>query len=940
MATKNKKFPVLSRVKEVFTGDTYQQISAGQQIELNANTINKENASQINTYLANNGIIDPATDLMYDPTKDPEGRDGFSKLFESDSEGNSIHGSVALSIVNNNPIITQTLTDKGLENRNIKSIKPMIVDGKVTGYNLLVEGEAKNILRPKTWNASTASDDQTITIPKASLRTAMNFEVAKISNLERGRGMRANNVGQNLSAEQGEVEELKLNLINDQQDIIDSSMSPGEKTESLMSLNNIWEQVVEKRTEEDNNALNDIANDADTTGGVNDPAEDAAQTETETPAEVSTETLSGFIDRDEAKKILKKSKSINTGGSGPRGANESFTTTITNDPKYRNYIPDPEALNPFGLSDEEMNQFTVGERNDLAKREKFLINTNVNRVVAKEIKDIRNELRDLDSQQITMDEQSTLEKLGKAAGIDPNPAGKYLPADFINNKNLNRTKNFFKENPAEFKKFVENPREYLTGSLTEETPNSFNLENTSATTPSTSQSSVGSTTPDVVQGAGSTTPDVVQGAGATPPAPGDADIIPGSTVPSGDGLTAQDGNTNETILDIKSELKIPFPPGGFTDVEGLGAWFEENKENLKELNGQAYRMTYQFLQDNEINSLQDLKQLELNGEIGSMYGTAFSIANTIALQSAPEGGIQYQTVVAQTLQNMGMKPQTFSAGLKSNVDIANSVRKSRAEVAKVRTDTAKSRLDLRNAQLDEIKKIEEIKGKKLDNISKDEKIGFDRASENRAIGADERAKLTFQDNTVDTIITSVDEAIFGKRSTDGKNLLSEGIWGGNDNDKKRNMRNLSKEFNVNWVGLAGSTKFKDGLNANGQVEVKSLAQGKYYNAERYMLGSLFIQSGSQPQGWYDKISDFFQNDSTVWTPETVMNRVRWRDDGGGKKEYFLVNADGYAETDTSLKSYGVWKAFGTEASYMRRLFEMHAGELDKDKFNKGVVKKK
>jgi hypothetical protein len=107
-----------------------------------------------------------------------------------------------------------------------------------------------------------------------------------------------------------------------------------------------------------------------------------------------------------------------------------------------------------------------------------------------------------------------------------------------------------------------------------------------------------------------------------------------------------------------------------------------------------------------------------------------------------------------------------------------------------------------------------------------------------------------------------------------------------------------------------------------------------------MLGSLFIQSGSQPQGWYDKISDFFQNDSTVWTPETVMNRVRWRDDGGGKKEYFLVNADGYAETDTSLKSYGVWKAFGTEASYMRRLFEMHAGELDKNKFNKGVVKTK
>ena len=937
MATKNKKFPVLSRVKEVFTGDTYQQISAGQQIELNANKINKENASQINTYLANNGIIDPATDLMYDPTKDPEGRDGFSKLFETDTERNSIHGAVALSIVNNNPIITQTLTDKGLENRNIKSIKPMIVDGKVTGYNLLVEGEAKNILRPKTWNASTASDDQTITIPKASLRTAMNFEIAKISNLERGRGMRANNVGQNLSAEQAKLEELKRNLINDQQDIIDSSMSPGEKTESVMNLNNIWEQVIEKRTEEDNNALNDIANDADTTGGVNDPAEDAAQTETPTEPAEEVPTSEG-VPLAEDSVLLTARK----GGYGVKDNARTQKDLTAVGKEFPDYIAPKKEEIPFSIPQDQWNNLKEADRRFITKRSEQLTKQNITEATK--------------AARITFDGQASTSYAGPGNTTETTPSPSFLtqlseqegvsPEEYkeaektvdhfkTNKKDIEK---YVKENPEALKQYTDSPVSFISAHRKGELPGQKN--DGTATTPSTSQSSVGATTPDVVQGAGSTTPDVVQGAGATPPAPGDADIIPGSTVPSGDGLTAQDGNTNETILDIKSELKIPFPPGGFTDVEGLGTWFEENKEKLKELNGQAYRMTYQFLQDNEINVLQDLKQLELNGEIGSMYGTAFSIANTIALQSAPEGGPQYQNVVAQTLQNMGMKPQTFSAGLKSNVDIANSVRKSRAEVAKVRTDTAKSRLDLRNAQLDEIKKIEEIKGKKLDNISKDEKIGFDRASENRAIGADERAKLTFQDNTVDTIVKSVDDAIFGKTSTDGKNLLSKGIWGGDGNDKKRNMRNLSREFNVNWVGLAGSTKFKAGLNANEQVEVKYLAQGKYYNAERYMLGSLFIQSGSQPQGWYDKISDFFQNDSTVWTPETVMNRVRWRDDGGGKKEYFLVNADGYAETDTSLKSYGVWKAFGTEASYMRRLFEMHAGELDKDKFNKGVVKTK
>ena len=71
--------------------------------------------------------------------------------------------------------------------------------------------------------------------------------------------------------------------------------------------------------------------------------------------------------------------------------------------------------------------------------------------------------------------RANLEKLGKAAEIDPNPAGKYLPGDFIDNKNLESTKKFFKENSGEFKKFVDDPRGYLSGTLSEDDPNKFNF---------------------------------------------------------------------------------------------------------------------------------------------------------------------------------------------------------------------------------------------------------------------------------------------------------------------------------------------------------------------------------------------------------------------------------------------------------------------------------
>ena len=422
-----------------------------------AMNVNAENAAVTDTkswfgVLANGDYLNQqATDMSTGIINNTLSDKGYARLLKQDEKGNYVNAGLISKILNTDPVATSYTDEKTQETQKGKVAG--LVKGE-QGTNLIID--TPQGFFPKTLGLTNRQDDMVANFDDARLKELLNQAILDGAGRIKGPSMiRAGSDRANIEILAGKDED--------------------DYGQSVMEVNNSIEsgEITPKEGADIRAAMAEERIALEEKFKTENP-ETPAEVSTETPAEVSTETPSGFIGLDEAKKLLKKSKSIST---GPMGVNESFTTTITNDPKYRNYIPDPEASNPFGLSDEEMNQLTVGERNNLAKREKFLTNTNVNRVVAKEIKSIRNELRDLGSQQITMDEQSTLEKLGKAAGINPSPAGKYLPADFINNKNLNKTKNFFKENPAEFKKFVENPREYLTGSLTEETPNSFKLEN-------------------------------------------------------------------------------------------------------------------------------------------------------------------------------------------------------------------------------------------------------------------------------------------------------------------------------------------------------------------------------------------------------------------------------------------------------------------------------
>ena len=274
-----------------------------------------------------------------------------------------------------------------------------------------------------------------------------------------------------------EIEQLKLNLSNERilltKELIEEQEEEIKILEDEMiayqqnrfgpggDLDVQRRQLVQPIQDQVFNLVQELAEEKKRLGGVA-PADEA-------PA-VDSQPSSGFISIEDAKNITKKSPQV----SGPYGGSvETFNTTIINNPKFRNYIPDPSAKNPFGLSDEEMDQLTVGQRKDLEGREKSLINMNVNRIVTQQIKGLRDDLRNIDDAQITREEQVNLEKLGKAAGIDPNPNGRFLPGDFIDNKNLKRTKDFFKENPGEFKKFVDDPRGYLSGALSEDNPNQF-----------------------------------------------------------------------------------------------------------------------------------------------------------------------------------------------------------------------------------------------------------------------------------------------------------------------------------------------------------------------------------------------------------------------------------------------------------------------------------
>ena len=364
---------------------------------------------------------------------------GRAELLKRDKNGNLVNERLITSILTADPV-TSSYTDVNTGKRAKGMISKVRYNAE-RGVNVL-EVDTPQGFFPKTLGLTNKEDDIVAQISDEDLLEMIDQSIIYNKSLAAGGDMLyAGGKRQGVETIGAEQDDYGSTIAEINQAVENDQISPGEAAQIRVEL------AEEKKR----------------LGGVA-PADEA-------PA-VDSQPSSGFISLEEAKNITKKSPQV-TGPYG--GSSEQFNTTIINNPKFRNYIPDPSAKNPFGLSDEEMDQLTVGERKDLEGREKSLVNMNVNRIVTQQIKGLRDDLRNIDAAQINREEQANLEKLGKAAGIDPNPYGRFLPTDFIDNKNLERTKNFFKENPAEFKKFVDDPRGYLSGALSEDTPDSFNF---------------------------------------------------------------------------------------------------------------------------------------------------------------------------------------------------------------------------------------------------------------------------------------------------------------------------------------------------------------------------------------------------------------------------------------------------------------------------------
>lgn len=364
---------------------------------------------------------------------------GRAELLKRDKNGNLVNERLITSILTADPV-TSSYTDVNTGKRAKGKISKVRYDAE-RGSNIL-EVDTPQGFFPKTLGLTNKEDDIVAEISDEDLLEMIDQSIIYNKSLAAGGDMLyAGGKRQGVETIGAEQDDYGSTITEINQAVENDQISPGEAAQIRAEL------AEEKKR----------------LGGVA-PADEA-------PA-VDSQPSSGFISVEDAKNITKKSPQV----SGPYGgSSEQFNITIINNPKFRNYIPDPSAKNPFGLSDEEMDQLTVGQRKDLEGREKSLVNMNVNRIVTQQIKGLRDDLRNIDAAQINREEQANLEKLGKAAGIDPNPYGRFLPTDFIDNKNLERTKNFFKENPAEFKKFVDDPRGYLSGALSEDTPDSFNF---------------------------------------------------------------------------------------------------------------------------------------------------------------------------------------------------------------------------------------------------------------------------------------------------------------------------------------------------------------------------------------------------------------------------------------------------------------------------------
>lgn len=364
---------------------------------------------------------------------------GRAELLKRDKNGNLVNERLITSILTADPV-TSSYTDVNTGKRAKGTISKVRYDAE-RGVNIL-EVDTPQGFFPKTLGLTNKDDDIVAQISDEDLLEMIDQSIIYNKSLVAGGDMLyAGGKRQGVETIGAEQDDYGSTIAEINQAVENDQISPGEAAQIRAEL------------AEEKKRLGGIA-----------PADEA-------PA-VDSQPSSGFISVEDAKNITKKSPQIS---SPYGGSSEQFNTTIINNPKFRDYIPDPSAKNPFGLSDEEMDQLSVGERKDLEGREKSLVNMNVNRIVTQQIKGLRDDLRNIDDAQITREEQANLEKLGKAAGIDPNPNGRFLPGDFIDNKNLESTKKFFKENPGEFKKFVDDPRGYLSGALSEDDPNKFNF---------------------------------------------------------------------------------------------------------------------------------------------------------------------------------------------------------------------------------------------------------------------------------------------------------------------------------------------------------------------------------------------------------------------------------------------------------------------------------
>ena len=426
--------------------------------------------------LANNGFLyqGGTNDTQINNTLSEKGR---AELLKRDANGKLVNERLITSILTADPVASSyTDTNTGKTKKGKISKVRFDVDSNTN----VLEVDTPQGFFPKTLGLSNRTDDIVAQISDEDLLEMIDQSIIYNSSLVKGGDMlyaggKRSGI-ETIGAQQDDEDGFTNTIKEVNQSMEAGQITPKDAFDIRAGLAEERKAIIETqkaKAEEDQQTASTLPPPSDALLG---PAEDSNLPSQGRGSQMVPQD--GSIGLEEARRITAKStkNTFSPVGYGGAASSESFDAIISNDPRYRNYMKDPNAKNPFGLSDEEMDQLTPGERNSLKARENSLYNMNVNRVVAQEIKGLRNELRNLDDAPLTTAQQENLEQLGRAAGIDPNPRGRFLPADFINNKNLESTKDFFRNNPGEFAKFSKDPRGYLTGALDAATPDRFNLK--------------------------------------------------------------------------------------------------------------------------------------------------------------------------------------------------------------------------------------------------------------------------------------------------------------------------------------------------------------------------------------------------------------------------------------------------------------------------------